>query len=182
VDDFETEWRYSKPFDYIHGREIAGAIKDFDKLVLQAFTHLKPGRFLELQFLRVKLYADDDSLEKAPYMVQLTHKVQEASITSSKRLNNMDECPEKMIKAGFTDVTCKIVKVPITPWPKDPKQKEIRKYMPQATTSYSYALLSRVTGWKREEIEDLLAHVRKELKNPAVHAYLKLYLVYGKKL
>ncbi|TGO43965.1 hypothetical protein BCON_0686g00010 [Botryotinia convoluta] len=181
VDDFEVEWRYSKLFDYIHGREIAGAIQDFDKLVQQAFNHLTPGGFLEFQSLSIELYADDDSLKKAPFMVQLTHDVQEASIRYGKRLGNMSECPEKMINAGFTDVTCKVVKVPTTPWPKDPKQKEIGKYMPQASMSYSYALLSKVMGWNRDDIEVLLAHVSEELKDLTIHTYLKLYLVYGKK-
>jgi hypothetical protein len=37
VDDFEEEWVYQTPFDFIHGRYLAGSVKDFGRLVQQAY-------------------------------------------------------------------------------------------------------------------------------------------------
>jgi hypothetical protein len=38
VDDVEDEWGYEhQPFDFIHARFLAGAIKDWPRLLKQAF-------------------------------------------------------------------------------------------------------------------------------------------------
>ncbi|KAI8710756.1 hypothetical protein NCS52_01535400 [Fusarium sp. LHS14.1] len=49
IDDFEEEWLYTKPFDFIHARELEGCISDDDILFRRAFEHLKPGRYIEFQ-------------------------------------------------------------------------------------------------------------------------------------
>jgi hypothetical protein len=38
IDDFEDEWGYeSQPFDFIHARHLASSVKDWPRLVRQAF-------------------------------------------------------------------------------------------------------------------------------------------------
>jgi cyclopropane fatty-acyl-phospholipid synthase-like methyltransferase len=37
VEDIEEPWTFSRPFDYIHARYLANAIKDWPKLVRQCF-------------------------------------------------------------------------------------------------------------------------------------------------
>ncbi|KAB8235005.1 class I SAM-dependent methyltransferase [Aspergillus alliaceus] len=185
VDDYEADWVYSRPFDYIHGRELAGAVSNFDRLFRQALTHLKPGGYLELQSFRVEVYADDDSLDRAPYTTKMCALIQEASARFGKPMANMDEWADKMIHAGFEDVTCKIFKVPISPWPQDRKMKEIGKYFQaqqmQGITSYVPELLSMMLGWGKEEVDVLMAHAKRELVDTAVHQYGKLYFVYGRR-
>lgn len=44
---------------------------------------------------------------------------------------------------------------------------------------YCTALFSRVLGWSREDIEVLLAMIRKELRDPSIHQYLQIYIVMG---
>ncbi|KAL1980809.1 hypothetical protein VTN96DRAFT_3504 [Rasamsonia emersonii] len=186
VDDFEADWPYRTPFDYIHGRELAGSIKNFDRLFSQAFKHLRSGGYLEMQSFRIEIFSDDDTVEKkAVYTKKWIGLLQEAAEKFGKPMANMDEWPDKMTKAGFEDVTMRIIKVPMSPWPKDPKQKEIGTYMQveqlQAIPGYTTALLSRVLGWSKEEIDVLLAHVTNELKDRSIHQYAKLYIVYGRK-
>lgn len=185
VDDYEADWVYSRPFDYIHGRELAGAVSNFDRLFRQALTHLKPGGYLELQSFRVEVYADDDSLDRAPYTTRMCSLIQEASARFGKPMANMDEWADKMIHAGFEDVTCKIFKVPISPWPQDRKMKEIGKYFQaqqmQGITSYVPELLQMMLGWEKEEVDVLMAHAKRELVDTAVHQYGKLYFVYGRR-
>jgi hypothetical protein len=40
-------------------------------------------------------------------------------------MDDLDKWSVVISETGFTDVTCKTVKHPITPWAKDLKQKEI---------------------------------------------------------
>ncbi|KAL1989317.1 hypothetical protein VTN96DRAFT_79 [Rasamsonia emersonii] len=74
-----------------------------------------------------------------------------------------------MEKAGFVDVKEESFKVPIGPWPKDPKLKEIGRFQQvqqiQGAEVYTPALFSRVLGWSKEEIDVLLAKVRDEIKD-----------------
>jgi hypothetical protein len=185
VDDYEANWTYSRRFDYIHGRELAGAVKDFGRLSQQAFKNLTSGGYFELQSLRIEVFADDDSLDKAPFTKQMVELVQEAATKFGKPMANMDEWPDKLKETGFTDVVCKIVKVPISPWPKDPKLKQIGKYFQfqqlQGFQSYVPQLLTKVLGWSNDEVRVLIAHAGAELKNLSVHQYGKLYFIYGKK-
>jgi hypothetical protein len=37
VDDIEDDWQFSAPFDYIHCRYLTGSIKDWPRLMQQAF-------------------------------------------------------------------------------------------------------------------------------------------------
>ena len=50
-----------------------------------------------------------------------------------------------------------------------------------AAESYSLALFTRVLGWSVEECQVFLAGVRNDLKNPKVHSYCNLHIVYGMK-
>lgn len=76
-------------------------------------------------------------------------------------------------------------KLPQSPWPKDPKLKDLGRYhqvnMFEAIGPYCYALFTRILGWSKEEIEVMVAGIRKELRDPSVHVYTKVHVLYGQK-
>ncbi|RAQ60142.1 hypothetical protein COH20_003985 [Aspergillus flavus] len=133
----------------------------------------------------VDIFSDDGSIEKAPYTEQVVSLVQEASAKFGKPMDNLDTWPAAMKEAGFTDVVCKIVKAPSSPWAKDPKQMEIGRFFQahqvHSVPAYTNVLLSKVLGWSKTEIDILNMHVLRESKNLEVHQYGKLYLIYGRK-
>ncbi|QMW32623.1 hypothetical protein G4B84_008054 [Aspergillus flavus NRRL3357] len=116
---------------------------------------------------------------------QVVSLVQEASAKFGKPMDNLDTWPAAMKEAGFTDVVCKIVKAPSSPWAKDPKQMEIGRFFQahqvHSVPAYTNVLLSKVLGWSKTEIDILNMHVLRESKNLEVHQYGKLYLIYGRK-
>jgi hypothetical protein len=160
-------------------------VGDYDRLFKQAYKSLTPGGYLEMQSFLIQIFTDDDSLDKAVHTVPWIKHLQEASIKFGKSMANVPEWKDKMISAGFEDVTSKVIKVPMSPWPKDPKLKEIGRYMQheqlQAMPSYTHALLHRVLGWEITEIEVLIAQVSAELKDRSIHQYAKVYFTYGRK-
>lgn len=160
-------------------------MENFDRLFEQAYKSLKPGGYLEMQAFLIHIFTDDDTLDKAVHTVPWIKSLQEASAKFGKPMSNVPEWKDKMINAGFEDVVSKVVKVPMSPWPKDPKLKEIGRYMQaeqlQAMPSYTHALLSRVLNWETTEIEVLLAQVSAELKDRSIHQYAKVYFTYGRK-
>ncbi|KAG5763236.1 hypothetical protein H9Q72_008662 [Fusarium xylarioides] len=65
VDDFEAEWLYHTPFDFIHARELEGCISDDSRFFQQALQHLAPGGYIEMQAVAAPFLSDDGTDEKA---------------------------------------------------------------------------------------------------------------------
>lgn len=51
----------------------------------------------------------------------------------------------------------------------------------EAFQPYCYALCTRVLGWEHAKIENLIAGMRKELKDLSIHPYTNVNVVYGQK-
>ncbi|CAG8908866.1 unnamed protein product [Penicillium egyptiacum] len=187
VDDAESQWLYSpsRPFDFIHARDLGGAIADWPRLMRQSYEHLRPGGWIELQEFEVMLRSDDDSMRLAPALCEFLDRLTQASEAFHRPMNIAEGHRQRLVEAGFEDVRDEVYKVPSSVWARDPVQKEIGRYnqcsLLMAVESYSLALFTRVLGWSNNDTQVFLAGVRKDLKNPAVHTYCKLHVVYGRK-
>ncbi|KAJ5587023.1 methyltransferase [Penicillium hispanicum] len=185
VDDFEQPWSYSQPFDYIHGRELEGCIRDHDRLFQQAYDNLKPKGWFEMATMSVMSSSDDDTHKKATWLQKSVEHMHESAKLFGKELRTVPSWKKRLEQTGFVNVQQLVLKLPQSPWPKDPKLKELGKYhqinMLEAVPPYCYALFTRVLGWKREEIEVLLAGVRRELRDLSNHLYTEVYMVYGQR-
>jgi len=119
IDDVEDEWVYSSrdAFDFIHGRGMAGSIKDWAKLYNQIYAHLKPGGFLEMQEYETWIRSDDGTLDNCSSIIEWQAKIDEASKAFGKRMNVAGEQKEKLITAGFEGVTNVVHKVPCSMMP-----------------------------------------------------------------
>lgn len=73
-----------------------------------------------------------------------------------------------MEKAGFVDIKEINMKIPISRWEKDPKQKELGQFSKlgflRDPKGYML-LLAHALGWTKSQIEVFLAHLRKELRD-----------------
>ncbi|KAJ5124551.1 uncharacterized protein N7515_008376 [Penicillium bovifimosum] len=187
VDDAESPWLYSpsRPFDFIHARDLGGAIADWPRLMRQSYEHLRPGGWIELQEFEVMLKSDDDSIRLAPALCEFLDRLTQASEAFHRPMNIAEGHRQRLVEAGFEDVRDEVYKVPSSVWARDPVQKEIGRYnqcsLLMAVESYSLALFTRVLGWSNNDTQVFLAGVRRDLKNPAVHTYCNLHVVYGRK-
>ncbi|RAH61698.1 methyltransferase [Aspergillus piperis CBS 112811] len=185
VDDFEQPWSYSKPFDYIHGRELEGCVRDIDNLYRQALENLKPGGWMEMASMEVNTYSDDDTHLRAKNLLEGIVYMHDCAREYGKDMTSVHSWKEKMEKAGFVNVREEIFKLPQSPWPKDPKMKDLGRYhqvnMFEALGPYCYALFTRVMGWERTEIEVFVAGMKQELRDLNNHLYTKVHIVYGQR-
>ncbi|KAJ5636495.1 uncharacterized protein N7484_009808 [Penicillium longicatenatum] len=185
VDDFEEPWSYSHPFDYIHGRELEGAIRDHDKLFQRAFNNLTPNGWFEMASMEVNTHSDDGTHLNARCLVESVKNLQTSSIGFGKDMNSVGTWKRRFEETGFINVHEDVYKLPQSPWPKDPKLKELGRYhqlnMLEAMPPYTFALFTRVLGWTRAEIEAILAGVRYELKDLSNHLYTRVHIVYGQR-
>lgn len=70
-------------------------------------------------------------------------------------------------------------------WPKDPKQKELGLFFQvlwlqdvEGVIQYAFG---NVSGWTKEELNIYVQHLRSELRNPNLHAYMGWRTVYAQK-
>lgn len=185
VDDIESDWTYKSPFDFIHARYLATSIRDWPRLFRQIFENLKPGGYAEFLDFNFVLDSDDG-----------THKLSEAfSLNISEGVRAADivgqiASPGPHLKnwaedAGFIDIEEHIFKLPYGPWPKDPRMKELGAWNQlqalEGVEGWTMGLFNRVLGWSVEEVQVHLAEVRKNFRDPRIHSYITMYLVYGQK-
>ncbi|KAL9092875.1 MAG: hypothetical protein Q9165_004293 [Trypethelium subeluteriae] len=154
VDDMEKEWCYNSSFDYIHCRYLAGAIRDWPKLMRQAYEYAhsysskmistltdirytKPGGWVEFKDFTMKFYSTDGSYERSACTSVDEHPTPTPSpdrwtteiITGIKSLGLEPEPGPKleawMRDTGFINVVHHLLPIPVGDWPKDKKLKRI---------------------------------------------------------
>ena len=111
MDDFESEWDFSKPFDFIHASTLAGSVKDFPVLFKRTIDNLKPGGWVELVDAPFGFFSDDGTLEKAPNLKELARLHEEASQKFGKEMNSVYSHKQRLIDVGFKNVKEEIYKV-----------------------------------------------------------------------
>ncbi|KIX96766.1 uncharacterized protein Z520_07486 [Fonsecaea multimorphosa CBS 102226] len=188
IDDFEDEWAYGQaPFDYIHGRYLASAVRDWPHLVRQSFQNLKPGGWVEFQEWDTMLYSKDGSLTEEAALYKFHHHT-----CSRRSAAGYDTQPGPKIEGwlrdtGFVNVQAIELPIPLGTWPKDTtyKQVGICNYLQFQAGMEGIAIgcLVRTAPdpWSMEEVQALLAEARKDMKSPRIHGQYDFYVVYGQK-
>lgn len=164
-----------------------GAISDWDHLYEQAYRVCKPGGWIEHIDGTAIPGTDDGTIAEGSALDQYGKLFVEAGrrlgLTQTVADDNLQENGLK--KAGFVNLTVKTFKMPVSPWPQDPKMKEIgvftRAGMNGDLEGISQYVAGNVMGWPQEEMAAYLAHLRQELKDKNVHAYWKWKLLYAQK-
>ncbi|KAJ0413037.1 S-adenosyl-L-methionine-dependent methyltransferase [Aspergillus carlsbadensis] len=185
VDDCTDEWLHEKDsFDYIHLRGMYGSIADWDALYKRIYAHLKPGGYIEHWEQAVQATSDDGTTSGTVYeeWAELAHRAGDAF---GKTLRIVDESKDRITRAGFVDVVEKRFKCPLGPWASDPIMKKMgsfnRLQQEEGLEGYAMYLYTTYLGWTREEVEVLLARMRKALRDPHIHAYQEYSVVWARK-
>ncbi|KAH8697082.1 S-adenosyl-L-methionine-dependent methyltransferase [Talaromyces proteolyticus] len=185
IDDAESEWEFSEPFDYIHIRSMAGSIGDWPQLLQRASNHLAPGGWIELTEFETWASTDDNSLPSDSAYHEFQVRLCEAAAVFGKEMNIAPHIHDLVRNAGFADAKEEVWKCPLSPWPQDPRLKELARYMNlqmmESIEPYSLALFSRVLKWDNHRIQTLLGNVRRDLRNLNYHMYSKVHCVYAQK-
>ncbi|RPA77954.1 putative TAM domain methyltransferase [Ascobolus immersus RN42] len=177
VDDFELEWAYKKDeaFDYIHGRGMLGAVKDWQALANQCYENLVPGGYVEFQESAITEALSDDGTHAGTRIETYSTHVEEASRIAGTNLHLVSEIDKFLKNAGFVNVTKRVIKAPVGNWPKDPRFKEIGKIFlaigMSGVEAYGLALLTRVLKWSEKDAKELIKGVCEDLSNRKIHVY-----------
>ncbi|KAK2011582.1 S-adenosyl-L-methionine-dependent methyltransferase [Colletotrichum eremochloae] len=186
VDDAEAEWLYpDDSFDYIHLRHMAAFIRDWPKLLSQAYRVLKPGGWIEFQDLCMRMASDDGTMAPDYGPAKMISLVEQGMATWGFELLAAEKHPERLKAAGFVNQVCEVKKVPLGPWPKDEELKMIGSYARAVTYDAVQAVtlrpLTRGLGWTPAEVEVFLVGVRRDLMKTSSHVYCHYHSVLGQK-
>ena len=117
----------------------------------------------------------DDSMDGHP-LAQWTTAVCCAAQRLGRPVMNSRHCGRWMRDAGFVDAVERHFYWPLNTWPRGKKEKLIGMLAQQnlldGVEAMSMALLTRGLKWSRGQVEVLLAGVRNDLKNRALHPYI----------
>ncbi|EHK21119.1 uncharacterized protein TRIVIDRAFT_59507 [Trichoderma virens Gv29-8] len=186
VEDSSDPWECTDKFGYIHTRLTAGSWCNFEKEIAeQAFQALQPGGWLESQEVEAVFGCDDGTLDPGGPMCTWLHEMRVAAEDFQRPAILGSTLKEVFERVGFVDVQQRIFKLPMSEWPKDERLKEIGRMwganFSQGLNGFSVQLMNRVFGRTPAEIELSLVKIREELANPQIHAYMPVFVVWGRK-
>ncbi|KEY70332.1 hypothetical protein S7711_11082 [Stachybotrys chartarum IBT 7711] len=128
---------------------------------------------------------DDDTLSDDQAISKWIKLLIEASANLGRPLTDAKHHEQRLVDAGFVNVHRKTFKWPTNSWPKDRHHKEVGLWtlanIGGGLEGLSMALLTRGCGWSKDEVLAFLPSVRKDLRDPRIHAYWPIVVVYGQK-
>ncbi|KAF9874720.1 methyltransferase domain-containing protein [Colletotrichum karsti] len=185
LDDLEKEWTWDTPFDFILARNMGGSFSDWEASIKQAYEHLEPGGWFEIQDSEWPAVCDDGSMAKNSAIAEYTNLMAHCCAEIGRPITFTHTFDDLLRKAGFINVVKVPLKFPISPWPKDKALEEIGLWtqtsLIQGLEGMALASFTRTLGWSREQTLVLCAKARADIKNLKIHAYWNGYVIYGQK-
>ncbi|PNY26239.1 Uncharacterized protein TCAP_03834 [Tolypocladium capitatum] len=186
VEDSSDPWEYSQSFDYVHTRAISGCWSSFERQIAeQAFAALEPGGWFESQEVDCTIACDDGTLDPEGPMATWFRDIVVAGERCDRCIVIGSTLREVYERVGFVDVHERIFKMPTNGWAKDDGLKELgrmwERNLLQGLSGFSFSLFNRAFGRTAAEIEVSLVDVRRDISDPRIHAYLPIYVVWGRK-
>jgi len=185
VDDVESEWTFQKPFDYIHSRSMMVSILDWPKLVKNCFDFVTPGGWVEFQDYDLQWYSEDETLKPDSSLAKWLDLFYEGASKTGRDHRPGIKLEGWVRDAGFTEIYHQKFRLPVGRWPKDERLKMVGAWnlinCLEGIEGFTMGLFTRMLGWTAEEVQVLLAGVRKDLRNPKIHVQQDFHVVYGRK-
>lgn len=186
VEDAESDWIYPiNNFDFIHTRQLLGGISNWPRFFQQAYTHIRPGGWLELQETPANPFTDTETPPPADLPIFRVFSLMKMASLSAGRALYYESFKAQMEEAGFVDIEETRVKIPLGPWERDTLGKEIGRYnminFMEGLEGYCLALFTRVLGMGVEEVRQLLESAKRDGRNRKLRIYFWLVVVRGRK-
>ncbi|KAM0272517.1 hypothetical protein ACHAQH_008699, partial [Verticillium albo-atrum] len=185
LDDLEKEWTWAHKFDFIFCRSLAGSFPNWESIFQKAYDQLEPGGYFEIQDGTFPVGTDDNTLPKDSALVRWCNLLVQAGANLGRPVDQVYNYSTIMRKVGFVDCVDRDFKWPTNTWPKDKRYKEMGMWSLAALDGglegLSMALFTRGLNWTMEETLAFCIDVRKEMRNPRIHAYWPIHVSYGRK-
>lgn len=201
IADAAEQWP-PRLYDFIHLRNlVGGGIRDWKRLIVQAFEHLKPGGQLEFTEVTPLFFAvDPDPLAEMPSdassggdseninmkpradvgAAAIEYGAVFAEISAAQGID-FDPTPKVrpwLVEVGAESVRERSDWLPVRDWARDPvtnKKGEILNKMLAPGCDHWTLRMFGLAGWEEEKTRDLLGRVMEEYKDPLLRSCIKVY-------
>lgn len=124
----------------------------------------------------LNMTTDDDSLPPdSPYSIYYNH-FKTAFEKTKIQIDAAASLSTWMRSKGFVDIVDSKYKIPIGPWPKNRRLKEIGAWNYEVAKTgleaYALALFTRVLGMDEKKAKGIIDAAVEDLKNPRIHMYI----------
>ncbi|KAK6068342.1 methyltransferase domain-containing protein [Seiridium cupressi] len=197
-DDAESLWVFPAPhppttecsfpcehrilFDYVHLRMVVTCFDDTRNVMRQAFDNMSPGGWIEYQDISFDLQAAQ--LEgMSIYSIKHACCIRGAA-TIGRDLLVAKKYKTYLEEIGFVDVQERQMVLPIGPWPRDPKMKDIGHWNLQNTIEGLKAVgwkMLKLAGYSSGEVETIVQETEAYVRDVRHRVYTPVYVVYGRK-
>lgn len=182
IDDVTEEWTFTKPFDFIHVRNLSGAFSDWGAIYREAFKHLKPGGYIEIIDIEpLKMPASTPN----SYVSIFAGAVQAAADKAGRPIGVRHLKRSELEAAGFKNVRTTVFDVPIGTWPKDERKQSMGKMwliaVLEGLEATGLRLLTREMNWRAEDVRELCDKVKAELVRGDAEAKTPFHFVVARK-
>ncbi|RBA09656.1 hypothetical protein FPRO05_05592 [Fusarium proliferatum] len=168
IDDAALSWTWGDDeFDFIHIRYVFGAIKDWSALFSEAYRCCVPGGWVQSAEADVEFRCDDGTIDKEPNLKIYKKLFEEGGKILGNPFFVYDQQVQGFNDAGFEDITTV-----------DYKVTAARHWF---QSGYTTMMWNDVLKWPKDEYQLFLMSIRKAIRNPKIHTYMKVRYVYGRK-
>ena len=187
IDDVEEDWPYRpNHFDFVHGRDLMTAVRDWPRLISQAYAHLKPGGWIQLASTIPGALSDDNTIPPNSGYVESGRLYFEIAEKMGAPLDAPRSWAAQMKDAGFTDVQDEVYKLPMGPWPRSKRLRTIGKLeqimiLEGGFEAYMLRGYTQVLGGNADDLQIILALAKREVRDPSIHTYVQFHITYGQK-
>ncbi|OLN83286.1 hypothetical protein CCHL11_03027 [Colletotrichum chlorophyti] len=154
IDDIEQPWTWpTDHFDFVHIKHLEGSVADWPRLYKQAYTHLKPGGYIELKEVDIEGRSQalgelgDDHIYKRWGKVMLKAMTRLGKTGTQARDHGI---ASNLEMTGFVEVVEREFIAPIGAWAKNFTLKEVGachlEYLEQSLEGFGTFLLKEVMG------------------------------------
>ncbi|TDZ15644.1 Secondary metabolism regulator LAE1 [Colletotrichum orbiculare MAFF 240422] len=184
VDDVEDTWLNGRDFDFVHLRNMVPILKSPVDLLRNAYEHMKPGAWVELQDVDGQVHCDDGTLPPDWPLVRFTEALVEAFAKFGTNSHAAVFGRQYLEQAGFVNIQHHTVKLPYGTWPRDKTTRLVGMYYRTACEEFFPAVGAihfELLGWSKLRMEVLFAECRNAMRDHNVHAYGKMHFWSGQK-
>ena len=173
IDDVQLPWTFEpESFDFIHVRYMHGAIADWPALYSEMFKALKPGGWVQHIEPNIELRTTNPERPMADdHVFKRWHRLfYDVGDKIGREFRFHDKNMQAWAKDAGFDVQYKKFTIPLSPWPKDKRLKELGSfaglYLALSLDGFANFPVGEILGWSVDEVQVLVANMRSTLKDP----------------
>ncbi|KAL2159869.1 hypothetical protein VTH06DRAFT_2002 [Thermothelomyces fergusii] len=187
VDDLNSPSTFpSNYFDLVHSRMMAGGIhaNKWMNYLSDILRVLRPGGWCQMVEIYFNAQSDNGTLT-SNHALQIWSQSYMHSIHPLKDPRAPLRLQNWMTQAGFVEVESRVLTLPLSAWPTDPRENAIgaesQANIHRLMSSLSVYPLAHALNMTDADVQLLIAQARSEANDPAFKAYFPVYVCIGRK-